>query len=106
MSKNIASWNNLALRFDAKVAEKFLNGTYLLSTSYIIHMFLSTLSVMMPTVNEVLYDYNPYFHASKFCIGCTANIMKRGFGVVQWVPTIFDRCPYTLKSLIEEQIFF
>ena len=48
-------------------------------------MFLSTLSVMMPTLNEVLYDYNPYFHASKFCIGCAANIMQRGFGVVQRV---------------------
>ena len=40
---------------------------------------------MMPTLNEVLFDYNPYFHASKFCIGCAANIMQRGFGVVQRV---------------------
>ena len=54
-------------------------------STYVLHMFLSTLSVMMPTLNEVLYDYNPYFHACKFCIGCTANIMQRGFGVVQRV---------------------
>ena len=41
--------------------------------------------VMMPTFNEVLYDYNPYFHACKFCIRHTGYIMKRGFGVVQKV---------------------
>ena len=55
---------------------------------------------MMPTLNEVLFDYNPYFHASKFCIGCTANIMKRGFGVVQKVQAIFDRCPSTISTIM------
>ena len=44
----------------------------------------------MPTFNEVLYDYNPYFHACKFCIRHTGYIMKRGFGVVQKVRITSD----------------
>ena len=68
-------------------------------------MFLSTLSVMLPTFNEVLFDYNPYYHASKFCIGCTANVMQRGFGVVQKVTIIWPLSLGTLNWCIRWRHF-
>lgn len=38
---------------------------------------------MVPTMHEVLFDYNPYFHASKYCFNCSKGVMQKGFGVVQ-----------------------
>ena len=54
---------------------------------------------MLPTLNEMLYDYNPYYHVCKYCMHCSATIAKKGFGVAQNVINVKRLAKNKRKSI-------
>ena len=46
--------------------------------------------VMMPTVSEVIYDYNPYYHGAKYCLKCAKGLALKGNEALRWVSSGFS----------------
>ena len=55
-------------------------------------------SLMLPTLNEILYDYNPYYHVCKYCVRCSTKIAKQGFGVVKKVRKVINYMTFVVKK--------
>ena len=59
-------------------------------------------SIKLPTVNELMFDYNPYYKCFKFCTNCSQRCLAWAYGIahrnVKFVPKAQD-----LLYMLEEK---